>query len=185
VTAQSARSLGTVRLGGLPSSSGGGDQLPSGWPGYLIRVAGVQESAQAEAGIGAQAPGFTRSAGTVSYYNVNTHTTQTLDLTTLAANTDVDLGTTQAQYTWGGHEVDISITASFRAGQAVGVATTSATDPTCKTAACTATATAPSTVTATLVYEIDVDGATASSFAMVADLGACVARASYTAAFDA
>lgn len=185
VTSQSARSLGTVRLGGLPSASGGGDQLPSGWPGYVVRVTGVQERAQAEAGIGAVAPTFTRSAGSVSYYDANDQTTKTLDLTTLSANTDVDLGTIQAEYTWGGHEVHIDIDASFRAGQALGVPVTTTTDPTCKTAACTATATAPSTVTATMLYSVEIDGVIATQFAMVSDLGACVARASYTAAFDA
>jgi type II secretory pathway pseudopilin PulG len=185
VTAQSARSLGTVRLGGLPSATGGGDVLPSGWPGYLVRVDGVRERAQAEAGIGALAPSFTRSAGAVSYYDVSDHTTKTLDLTTLTATTEVDLGTVEAQYTWGGHAVSIDITASFRAGQATNVASASADDPACKTAACTATATAPSTLIATLIYDVTVDGATATQFAMIADLGACVSRASYTAAFDA
>jgi hypothetical protein len=185
VTSQSARTLGTVRLGGLPSASGSGDQLPSGWPGYIVRVTGVQERAQAEAGIGAGAPSFSRTAGSVSYYDANDHSTKTLDLTTLTANTDVDLGTIEAQYTWGGHEVHITIDASFRAGQALGVPVTSTTDPACKTAACSATATAPSTLTATMVYDVEIDGAVATQFAMVSDLGACVARASYTAAFDA
>ena len=185
VSAQSTRSLGSVSLGGLPTAHGG-DSAPTGWTGSLLTLSGVQETAYAESGIGARTPSFTRSGGTLSYYNPSTSSVQTVNLTTLASNLNVNLGTINSRYFQGGHQVDIALTASFRAGAAAAQTPTStATDPACKTAACTASATPTSTLTATLVYDIFVDSVQATKFAMTVDLGACIARTSYTAAFDA
>jgi prepilin-type N-terminal cleavage/methylation domain-containing protein len=185
VTAQSSRTMGTVSLGGLPTSNAG-DSPPSGWGGSLLSVTGLSESAYAESGIGARTPSFTRSAGTLTYYDPTTHTMKTLNLATLATTTTVDLGEFTADYKSGGHDVRIVMGGQFSAGAAAAIApTTTATDPACKTAACTATATPASTLTATITYDISVDGVQATAFAMTVDLGACIARSSYTAAFDA
>jgi len=186
ITSQASRSLGTVTLGGLPATSSG-DTPPVGWTGSLITVSGVQESAYAEAGPGHRNPSFTRSAGTVSYYDVTTHTVKTVsNFTTLGSNLAVDLGTTTGTYTKGGHTAVISIAGSMTVGAAAPVApSVSIPDVTCKTQACTYSATAPSTLTASLVYTIVLDGTTAMRFAVNVDLGSLVARASYKAAFDA
>jgi type II secretory pathway pseudopilin PulG len=185
VTAQTSRSLGTISVGGLPAGNVG-DAPPSGWTGSLLTVSNVQESAYAEAGIGARAPAFTRSAGTVAYYDAATQSVKSLNLATLATTTTVDLGSFTGHYKGGGHDVLIQVSGSFTAGANAATApTTTATDPACKTAACTASATPASTLTASIVYDITVDGVQSTAFAMTVDLGACVARASYTAAFDA
>jgi type II secretory pathway pseudopilin PulG len=186
VTSQVSRSLGSVSLGSLPSA-GGGDSPPTGWSGALISVAGLQESAYAEAGPGHRNPTFTRSAGTVSYYDVATGSMKTVpNFTTLASDFAVDLGTTTGTYFKGSHTTVIKLTGAMRVGAAAPIAPSiSIPDVSCKTSACTYSATPASTLTATLVYDITVDGVAATKFAVSVDLGALVARASYKAAFDA
>jgi type II secretory pathway pseudopilin PulG len=186
LTSQASRSLGTVSLGGLPAA-GGGDTPPLGWGGSLITVSGLQESAFAEAGPGHRSPTFTRSAGTVSYYDVVTHTVKTVsNFTSLPADLAVDLGTTTGTYLKGSHTTVVSIAGSMKVGSVVPIApSTSTPDAACKTAACTYSATPASTLTATLVYTITIDGLPSTSFAVNVDLGALVARAAYKAAFDA
>lgn len=186
VTSQASRSLGTVSLGGLPTAQSG-DTAPAGWTGSLITVSGVQESAYAEAGPGHRNPSFTRSAGSVSYYDVTSGTVKTVsNFTTLPADLAVDLGTTTGSYVRGGHTTVVSIAGSMKVGAATPIApSVSAPDATCKTQACTYSATPSSTLTATLVYTVAMDGSTVLRFAVSVDLGALVARASYKAAFDA
>jgi hypothetical protein len=186
ITSQATRSLGTVSLGGLPSAQSG-DLAPSGWTGSLITVSGLQESAYAEAGPGHRNPTFTRSAGTVSYYDVATQTVKTVsNFTTMTSDQTVNLGTTSGTYYKGGHTTVIGLTGSMRVGAAAPISpSVSIPDVNCKTAACAYSATPASTLVATLVYSISIDGSAITSFAVSVDLGALVARASYKAAFDA
>jgi len=184
VTAQASRSLGAISLGGLPSA-GGGDTLPANWGGSLINLSGVVESAYADSGVGARpTPQFTRSAGTLNYYDATTSTVKTLNLASLASNTNVDLAPVTATFNGGGHVTTITMSGSFTAG-ASGFSSVSAPDATCKSQACAASATPASTLTAKIFYTIAMDGVETTSFAMSVDLGACVAKTSYTAAFDA
>src|SRR4029079_1312954 len=89
VTAQASRSLGAISLGGLPSG-GGSDILPANWGGSLINLSGVVESAYADSGVGARAtPRFTRSAGTLTYYDATTSSVQSVNLASLASDTTV------------------------------------------------------------------------------------------------
>jgi prepilin-type N-terminal cleavage/methylation domain-containing protein len=186
ITSQASRALGTVSLGALPSPQGG-DSPPTGWTGSLITVSGLQESAYAEAGPGHRNPAFTRSGGTVSYYDVATQTVKTVsNFTTLSSDLAIDLGTTTGTYFKGSHTTVIKLTGSMRVGSVNPIAPSiSIPDATCKTTACTYSATPTSTLTAALVYQITIDGAPATTFAVSVDLGALVARASYKAAFDA
>jgi len=186
VTSQATRSLGTVSLGALPTPQSG-DAAPTGWTGSLITVSGLQESAYAEAGPGHRNPSFTRSAGSVSYYDVATQSVKTVsNFTTLATDLAVNLGTTTGTYYKGGHTTVISLAGSMRVGAAAPISPSiSIPDTTCKTTACTYSATPSSTLIATMVYSISIDGAPATAFAVSVDLGALVARASYKAAFDA
>jgi len=186
LTSQSSRALGTVSLGGMPSASGG-DAPPAGWTGSLITVSGLQESAYAEAGPGHRNPSFTRTAGTVSYYDVVTHTVKTVpSFTTMTSDLSIDLGTTTGTYFKASHTTVVSITGSMKVGSVTPTAPSiSIPDTTCKATACTYSATPASTLTATLIYNITVDGVPATSFAVNVDLGALVARAAYKAAFDA
>lgn len=186
LTSQASRTIGTVSLGGLPPAQEG-DIPPAGWTGSLITVSGVQESAYAEAGPGHRNPSFTRSAGTLSYYDVTTGTMKSVsNFTTLGSDLAVDLGTTTGTYFKGGHTTVISVAGSMKVGAAVPIAPSISTpDSTCKTQACTYSATPSSTLTAALIYTVTVDGALSLRFAVSVDLGALVARASYKAAFDA
>jgi type II secretory pathway pseudopilin PulG len=186
VTSQASRSLGAVSLGALPPTQSG-DTPPAGWTGSLITVSGLQESAYAEAGPGHRNPVFTRSAGTLSYYDVVTKTVKTVsNFTTLPSDLAVDLGTTTGTYLKGAHTTVVSLSGSMRVGAAVPVSpSVSIPDASCKTAACAYSATPASTLVATLVYSISIDGSAVTSFAVSVDLGALVARASYKAAFDA
>lgn len=185
VTAQASRTLGTVTLGGLPSPQAG-DSQPSGWTGSMVTVAGVSERAYAEAGIGRRTPSFTRSAGTLSYYNPATSSYSTVNLATLASDFSTTLPAVSGTYTKGGHVVQVSMTTTLRAGAPMPVSPSlDESDATCKTKACTASATPTSTLLATISYSVVMDGIPTTSFALVADLGALVARSSYKAAFDA
>jgi type II secretory pathway pseudopilin PulG len=186
VTSQASRSLGTVSLGALPPTQSG-DAPPTGWTGSLITVSGLQESAYAEAGPGHRNPVFTRSAGTLSYYDVASQSVKTVsNFTTLPSDLAVNLGTTTGTYYKGGHTTVIGLTGSMRVGAAAPISpSVSIPDVNCKTAACAYSATPASTLVATLVYSISIDGSAITSFAVSVDLGALVARASYKAAFDA
>ena len=185
VTAQASRGMGTVNLGGLPAPTPNDPSPPPGWSGYLISVSGVTENAYAESGIGARTPpAFTRTGGTLNYYDASTGTVKSLNLTTLPTDTTVSLAPVTATFSQGGHTEAFTISASFTAG-ASSSGTQSNPDPACKSQACTASANASSTLVATIIYTISMDGVQTTSFAMSVDLGACVARTSYTAAFDA
>jgi type II secretory pathway pseudopilin PulG len=185
VTAQASRSLGAISLGGLPSGSGG-DSVPANWGGSLINLSGVVESAYADAGVGARStPQFTRSAGTLTYYDATTSSVKSVNLASLAADTSVTVAPVSATYSQGdGHSVTITESATFTAGKS-SYSKVTAPDTTCKTQACAATASPSSTLVAQIFYTIVQDGVQTTSFAVAVDLGACVANTSYTAAFDA
>lgn len=184
ITAQASRSLGTVSLGGLPVPKSGDTAPPPNWNGYLISLTGVAESAYAESGPGARTPKFARTGGALSYYDAASSSYQTLDLTSLASDTTMTLAPVSGTFNQGGHVETFSLQASFTAGAAT-AGTLATPDATCKAQACTASATPTSTLTATIIYSISMDGNPSTSFAMSVDLGNCVARTSYTAAFDA
>jgi prepilin-type N-terminal cleavage/methylation domain-containing protein len=186
VTSQASRSLGSISIGGLPSANGG-DTPPPGWAGSLITVSGLQESAYAEAGPGHRNPTFTRSGGTVSYYDVATGTIKTVPtFTTRTSDYTVNLGTTTGIYTQGSHTALIKLSGTLTAGSVTPVApSVSIPDATCKSSSCAYSATPVSSLVATLVYDVTVDGVSATRFAVRVDLGSLVARASYKAAFDA
>lgn len=187
VTAQATRTLGTVALGNLPTTQPG-DIAPTGWTGSMITVTGVAEKAYAEAGIGRRVPSFQRTGGSLSYYNPATTTYQTVNLSTLVSDFSTTLPAVSGTYTKGGHTLKITMSTTLRAGAPKPVTPSlDESDATCKSKACTASATPTSTLLATISYTIVMDGApaTSTSFAVVADLGALVARSSYKAAFDA
>jgi hypothetical protein len=187
VTAQSTRTLGTVALGGLPLTSGG-DTPPPGWVSgnSLITVTGLAESAYAEAGVGGRNPSFTRSAGTLTYWDKTTNTFKSLtNFKTLTSDFSVDFGSLFGNYTYNGNNVGIQLSGSMRVGSVTPLAPSiSAPDATCKNTACTYSATPASTLVATLVYRISINGAPSSAYALTIDLGTVLARASYKAAFD-
>lgn len=184
VTAQSSRSLGAMSLGGLPSGSGS-DIVPANWGGSLLSLSGVVESAYSDSGIGARAaPQFTRSAGTLNYYDSTTSSVKSLNLASLASDTQVTVAPVTATYFGGGHTTQIVMSATFTAGRS-SFSSVTAPDSTCKTQACSKSASPPSTLVAKIFYTISLDGVQTTSFAVNVDLGACVANTSYTAAFDA
>ncbi|MDP9181278.1 MAG: prepilin-type N-terminal cleavage/methylation domain-containing protein [Actinomycetota bacterium] len=187
LTSQASRSLGTVSLGALPPTQTSGDAAPAGWTGSLVTLSGLQESAYAEAGPGHRNPSFTRSAGTLSYYDVATGTVKTVsNFMTLPSNLSINLGTTTGTYFKGSHTTVVSIAGSMKVGSVAPIAPSiSIPDTACKSTACTYSATPASTLTATLVYTVTIDGVPATRFAVSVDLGALVARAAYKAAFDA
>jgi hypothetical protein len=86
--------------------------------------------------------------------------------------------------TGNGHQTTIAMSAQFTAGKS-SFSSVSNPDAACKTQPCAASATPSSTLVAQIFYTISLDGVQATSFALAVDLGACVAKTSYTAAFDA
>jgi hypothetical protein len=145
----------------------------------------VVESAYSDAGIGARAtPQFTRSAGTLTYYDASTSSVKSLNLASLASDTQVTVDPVTATYVGGGHTSSITMSAVLTAGRS-SFSSVSKPDTTCKTQACSASASPPSTLVAQIFYTISLDGVQTTTFAVNVDLGACVANTSYTAAFDA
>jgi type II secretory pathway pseudopilin PulG len=187
VTAQASRSVGTITLGGLPGTSGG-DTPPPGWisGNSLINISGLTESGYAEAGPGHRDPSFTRSAGTLTYWDKTTNTFKSLTtFKTLTSDFSADFGTLTGTYKMNSHDVGVQLSGSMRVGSITPVAPAISTpDTTCKTTACNYSATPASTLIATLVYSISIDGAPITSFALTIDLGTVLARVSYKAAFD-
>jgi hypothetical protein len=84
VHAHATRSIGRVRLGGLPLGLS-----PSGaWAGYLIELTGYTDTVTAEAGINAAAPTATRT-GTLKYWNGTGYTTRDVSLLTTGESINV------------------------------------------------------------------------------------------------
>lgn len=166
VHAKATRSLGRIRIGGLPA----GMIPPPGWAGYLVAVTDFADTVSTEAGIGADAPTVAAS-GTITYWTGAGYATlaiapgvsQALPVSTL----EVASGTLVLQLT-----PTIS----------TGGTTASSTGSTCGGAACitTATASSRSPITGELVVRLLDNGTELAALTVRIDLGSALADTSYT-----
>lgn len=168
-----SRSLGTVSLGT-------GGAAGAGWDGArgLLTVTGLEETARAEEGVGAELPVYTRG-GSLEVWNGTGYTPVALadfdqpgdaEGTFPIPATTVTHGT--ALVTFEG-EVVVQPPAAGRSGPAD-----------CEDTACVSDISSASMLTAQLTVTV-VDGATTSRFTMSVDLGGLIARASYKVGTDA
>ncbi|MGH2687788.1 MAG: type IV pilus modification PilV family protein [Actinomycetota bacterium] len=169
VHARASRSIGTVRLGGLPLGLLG---APLGWEGYLVELTGYSDTVTAEAGINAAAPTVT-TAGTIRYWNGSGYTTRSLAVPGIGEVlpvTSVSAGI--------GLLSSIELTASLSTGGT----TTSSTAATCGGSACrtAAEATSRSPLVGSIGLRVVVLGADVLNLTINVDLGSSVAEAEYS-----
>jgi len=169
--ASASRALGTVTLGGLPTAQAG-DTWPAGYTS-AVRVSGLTESARAEAGTGERTPAYTRSAGTLSYWNGSGMTS--VDLATLATPATIDPPAVSATYVGTGGNVVVTADASITVGSAT---TTSSGSLPCTSGLCTRTAKG-SAFNVTILYVVTTGGVQTTRFVVTATLGTVSAEATY------
>lgn len=155
VHAHATRSIGRVRLGGLPLGLS-----PSGaWAGYLIELSAYTDTATAEAGINAAAPTATR-AGTLRYWNGSGYTT-----------TDLSLVTTGQSFTVASAVIDTGLLrVSLGATLSTGSVATSSTTATCTAGACRTSADAKVDSPLTVSVSLRIDALSAPEVCL---LGVC------------
>lgn len=190
--AETARTLGTVSLGGLPPTSRTTDRLPTGLTSGqpLVEVTGFTESARTESGSGARVPQFSR-AGTLRYYNGAAYTTVNLS-TVPAAGDEYVLPEAVATYSdTAGTAPYVTVTA--RAVVRVGAVTTSQSPlpplPCNATSgACRASSTSSAALSGQVQYVLRSfatatdTGTELTRFVVVSDLGTVNATSYYQAA---
>ncbi len=168
------RTLGTINIGGLPSSmtaplgwSGG-----SAWNGYFLSIVGYQETLTGSAGTNSPLPTASMS-GTIYYYNGLGYTA--VPVTDVALN-----GLAAAQVITSvvaGHEIVVNVSTELL-GMAAGSTTLTPSSPGGNVTRTDATAQAnpPAVV---VNYEIVVDGASIADLAITVGLGTSEARGTY------
>ncbi|MGN6331126.1 MAG: prepilin-type N-terminal cleavage/methylation domain-containing protein [Motilibacteraceae bacterium] len=179
ITSGVTRSLGDVTVGRVPASSPG-DNVPAGYD-YSFKVSGLAEQVYAESGTGTRSPAsaYSRTGGTLSYWNGSGYST--LNLATLTADTTVSTPVVTAYYyniatLYVSVSVESTITAS---GKAAAVST--GTSP-CQAAACAVSSTGASVLRASTRYVVTLNGLPLTQFVVVTDLGSVLAQSSYQAA---
>lgn len=178
ISAAATRSLGNVVVGQVPAGG-------SGLTGYTgsFQVTGLVEKAAAASSPASAVHTYTRSGGTLTYWNGSAY--QTVDLTTLAPGSTRDwtTGTATATYVSSGHSATITVSSTIHAAPASGtdVASGSGSSP-CMTDGCSSKTGAGSVITATTVYLVQLDGVQFTKFAVVTDLGSLLAQTFYRGA---
>jgi type II secretory pathway pseudopilin PulG len=174
---EAARSIGQVRLGGLPANVSG----PAGWQGYMIQLASFQDTASAESGVGSTDPTLTApvaGTGSVSFWNGTGYTTCTVyqaGCATGGANFPVTALNRTVQVN--GQTVNVSISARITAGG------TSITEvPSSCSGSCTRTqtqVTSGSPLLGDLTYTVTVAGTVVCSLNVHVDLGSLLVNTVY------
>lgn len=168
VSANVKRSLGTSRVGGVPS----GSSVPANFANYMASVSDYIDTASAESGLGAVAPATTRT-GTLSYWTGTAYAPVSLSASTSAT---YPLGTTATSYNGGATTVTMSGNVAVRPASVV-----TTTPAACQPTACTVTSTSGSVVAA-VTYDIRTSGVQVGLFTVTLDLGSSLAKTSYRAA---
>lgn len=175
-----SRALGDVVLGGLPAV--GLDGLltvtaPLGYTGSW-KVTGLTETAFAESGTGARAPGYTRS-GTLSWWNGTGYSQVALD-------SDQRQEIAPAPVTARFASLDQTLEIMVESTVTVEPATVTTEGPSdCATSSCVAVARAAGGIRGLTTYTVTLDGVVQTRFVVVTELGGLVAQAGYKAAPDA
>ena len=170
--AAAARAVGTLRLGGLPSSAA--VLKPVAWNGYLVSVGAYADTVVAESGVGSAAPQAPApSGGTITYFDGTTYRTQAIT----AANVTIRPTVTVSNPLFPGGALTITVNGTLTTGSR----STTAPATGCTTD-CQATAASRSPLSGDLVYTVVHNGVTLASLNLHVDYGTLQAKASYTEA---
>ncbi len=175
-----SRTLGEVKVGGLPDTTTG-DTGPTGFD-QVVRVNGLVDQAVAESGIGAREPSASRT-GSLEFWDSDTGTYSTVSLNQ-TRNVSGSVSRTYASNDDQGVRIDIDYVIAVQPPQ-------ESQDTSCTAAGtrCTTEVTSAPTVRADLRYRVfEVDGSESTnvtSFAVLVDLGGILSQTSYGANPDA
>jgi type II secretory pathway pseudopilin PulG len=161
------RSFGTIGIGGLPS----GMSAPGGWTGYLVNVAGYQDTATSQAGSTTASGPATTVGGTVSFWNGSGYTTYAADNSSLN-NLSSSVIQTAA---FGGNTVTTTI--SVKSGSQTTARGVNDTNPSGSLRTDVDSSVTP--FTATVLYRVTVDGITTVDLAIDLNLGTMLSRGVY------
>jgi type II secretory pathway pseudopilin PulG len=172
VHAGASRSLGTMRLAGIPA----GLAKPAGWDAnnFLVEVSSYADAANAESGIGAAAPTAARQGTpTIKYWNGSGYTTRTGASWPAAGALPV----TTVSYSTSGYTVTITPHLTVTAP------TTAQNTPAGCTSLCSGTAKVDSPIKGDIDYTITKGGGQVMADLVISlDLGTILADTSYRAA---
>jgi len=174
--AGATRTLGRIRLGGLPATFISGGAAPVGWDpaNYLVEFTSLTDQVDAESGVGAATPTATRS-GSLKYWNGSGYTTVALGAATPAPVTLPSVVVSEASGT-GTLQVTMSGTITF------GALSTATTLPAGCTTICTARATSESPAVANITYTATNGGSTLAYLVISMDLANLEVETKYRAA---
>jgi type II secretory pathway pseudopilin PulG len=167
VHAHATRTIGRVRLGGLPA----GVTPPLFWDGYLIQLDGYSDTATAEAGINAGAP-TVATTGTIRYWNG-------------AGYTSIPVPTGSVTIPIGSVNIGIGLLGTavkLEANLTSGGRSSSSTSGTCAGLACRTSGEAQvrSPLIGTVTLRVDILGTQILKLDTKVDLGSTVAEAKYS-----
>ena len=172
VHAGASRSLGTMRLAGIPA----GLAKPAGWDAnnFLVEISGYTDTANAESGIGAAAPAAARQGTpTIRYWNGSGYTTRTGASWPAAGALPV----ATVSYSTSGYTVTITPHLTVTAP------TTTSNTPSGCTSLCSGTAKVDSPIKGDIDYTVTRGGGQVmADFTISVDLGTILADTSYRAA---
>jgi type II secretory pathway pseudopilin PulG len=176
IAVTATRTIGDVRIGGLPS--GLGILLtPAGWQGYLVRLNGYTDTVTAQTGVNTAAPSVS-TAGTLSVWNGLGYTNVTIN-PGAGATIPVTSLVIQNPLSPGGL-LRIALSATVRTGGTAASATAKTCSPTpCLNTRTTASASAASPVIVDLSFEVTIAGTSLADVDVHIDLGTLQATGSY------
>ena len=161
------RRFGTIGIGGLP----GGVSAPAGWTGYLVNIAGYQDSATAQAGSTTTLAPATTMSGTVSFWNGSGYTSFAPDSGSLNnRSSSVSLTSSIGPNT-------VITTLSMKPGSQAALRGTNSTNPSGTTRTDANSSVTP--FTATVTYRVTVNGATVVDLEIALNLGTMLTRGVY------
>jgi prepilin-type N-terminal cleavage/methylation domain-containing protein len=180
VIAQVSRSLGAFSAGALPS----GGTAPAAVAGGTVAVTGITERAVTESGVGTASSSYSRTAGTLSYWNGSAMTAPISLVGSPATDTTYTSPALAASYAGVGGPLVVTVSSTVKVGAPVGVAPTTTGTAPCRGPSCNAKALASSAVTVATTYTATLNGVPLTSFKVTTDLGSLTAQTTYLAAFD-
>jgi hypothetical protein len=179
MTVSASRSIGDVRIGGLPAGLGG-LLVPLGWQGHLVRLSGYGDSVSAETGTNTSAPAVT-AGGTLSVWNGLGYTNVAV-VPGASVNVPVTSLTVQDPLSPGGL-LRITLGATVRTGGTAVQATSKTCSPTpCVNTRTSASASAASPIVVDLTFEVTVADNEIADLDVHLDLGTLQVTGAYTEA---
>jgi prepilin-type N-terminal cleavage/methylation domain-containing protein len=176
VAATASRTIGDLRVGGLPGSLSA-LLTPLGWQGYLVRVASYTDSVSAQFGTNTSAPAVT-ATGTVSVWNGFGYTNVTIPVGA-GVTVPVTSLTVQDPLSPGGL-LKVVLSATVRTGGTASSSTVKTCTPTpCLNTRTAAAASSASPVIVDYSIKVTLAGSTIADVAVHLDMGTLEASGSY------